>query len=177
MPYEINAQLDTMPLKDLGGFIETKFKEMETLYTENDSGKNFDKEKTEEFQARNGELGQARERFSTLKSVSDDFSKHHQFYQDLQKPNYKVPHGNGGDPNQVASEYKSLGDLFIESSEYKDIRENNVNYEMRTPKVQIPNVTIKSLEESALKATMTTSAGWSPYPTLAPRGPVLCGLT
>lgn len=173
MLYEANQQIEKMPLKDLGVFIDTKFNEMKSVYEEKNGGVDFSTDETKDWQVRESELAAARERFTTLKSVSDDFTKHHQFYQDLQKPDYRVPHPNGGDPNQARDEFKSLGDLFTESEQYKAIQAGNVNYEMQTPQIQIPGVTIKSLQDSSMKATMTTSAGWAPYPTLAPRGPVL----
>jgi HK97 family phage major capsid protein len=174
MPYEANAQIEQMPLKDLGGFIDTKFTEMKSLYEEHDGGTKFDKEKTEEFQARNAELSVARERFGVLRETSETFQKNLEYVKAMSQPVYNIPHPNGnGDPGGHEQPYKSLGMLFTESEDYKSIRDGKFNLTMRPAVSEVPGVTIKSLEEGAMKTTMTTSAGWTPYPSLAPRGPVL----
>lgn len=171
--YEANTQIESMPLKDLGTFIDTKFNEMKTFYEEHDGGSTFTKDDTTEFQARNGELTVARERFGILREQSEAFRSNQDFIKSMNAPNHRLPHDNGGDPGQYEEEYKSLGQRFTESDQYKMIQAKEANYEMRPPTIDIPGVTIKSLEEMAMKATMTTSAGWAPYPSLAPRGPVL----
>jgi HK97 family phage major capsid protein len=164
MSYARSEQIKSMGLKDLDTFVDSKFNEAAKMYTDADNGAKFNQEQLKEFQERNAELTEARERLGALKATDEEYQKNLAFHQAQYGAVNRPPahHGNEGNGNQ-ALEGKSLGELFTESNAYK----------MRSPDLQsspigaeIGGVSLKSLEE--VKATMTTTSGFAPF---SPRGP------
>lgn len=88
----------------------------------------------------------------------------------------KVPFGNGGDNGEAEfanTDTRTLGQRFAESDAFKAGMPNLKA--LPGFNVEIDNVSVKSLRDAqndfanAIKATMTTAAGWAPY------GPRLTG--
>lgn len=163
MSYARSEQIKSMGLKDLDAFVDSKFNEATKMYTEAEKGAKFNEDQLKEFQERNAELTEARERLGSLKATDEEYQKnfafHQQRYGDVNRP----PAHTGSEGQQQQGEGKSLGELFTESKAYK----------MRSPDLQsspvgaeIPGVSLKSLDEA--KATMTTTSGFAPF---SPRGP------
>jgi hypothetical protein len=186
MAYDRTNQISTMDLKAITGFVQTKFKELEGVAA-NDGLKSLDADGVKDFQARNEELVEARGRLKSLHDANEAYTKQQEEHKkSFQTPNRNVPFegsnggGNGAqgrNGSQGDNEFKSLGDLFTESAPYKSLDKDNLNLKVTgTLQSDIAGVSIKSVELSALKATMTTSAGWAPYPSISPRPPVLSAL-
>lgn len=178
MSYE-RKDVKSMDYKSLGEFIPLKMAEMVKM-GENDAIKSANDETLAEFQARNEELRDARERFAiqreATKAFEEQVAEHKKSFETV---NRTVPFGDGGASGEQKRDepqaFKSLGELFTESEAYTKSAKQDLGVNGNV-KADIPNVSIKSLEMDALKATMATTAGWAPYPTLAPRGPVMTAL-
>lgn len=179
MAYERVNTIGGMNEKDLAGFINVKFDEMKEL-SKNDGLKSLDKQGVEDFQTRNAELTEARERHGQLRATSDAFKKQSdEHMKAFGTPNRQVPFqtgnsggdGSDGQPNMDA--LKSLGERFTESDAYKNSPRENLG-SAGAIMADIPGMSLKSIE--ALKATMTTSAGWQQFPMLSPRPPVMTAL-
>lgn len=168
MAYQRNEQIKSMDFKGLGDFIETKFNEAQKFYNDNDSGKNFSTDDVVDFQSRNAELTEARVRFTELKAMEDSFKANHDFYSQMSKVNRPPMHdaeGGGREGNRQEQPYKSLGELFTETEAYK-----SHDFSSQRPlDLQIEGVSLKSLEDGAIKTTMTTSAGFAPFSPRTPR--------
>lgn len=185
----------SMTLEELKGFIPSKMKELVELAGENgEKLASLPPTGVEDFKSRNEELKEARTRFSEINEATKSFKENQAQYKEEVKANRVVPFSNGNpDANaqpgqqQQQFEYKSLGEMFTESDAYKSIYEKgNVRGADGLilkggwdPKVDgncksmIEGHSIKSLELSEMKATMMTTSGWAPYPTLSPRPPLL----
>lgn len=167
MSYARSEQIKSMGLKDLDTFIDSKFNEATKMYTEAENGAKFSQDQLKEFQERNAELTEARERAGSLKATDEEFQKNREFYQQ-QYGNVKRPpahQGNEGGGGQ-AIEGKTLGELFTESKAYKM---RGPNTRMNTIDTEIEGVSLKSLEELAMKTTMTTTAGFAPFSVRGPK--------
>lgn len=174
--YEKTNQWESMKRPELAEFVKTKFAEMETIYTESteegSTTKSLTKDQGDEFKSRNEELTAATERLQALNAVDEGLKKARDANKSLFETNRTLPFPNGGqgggEGEGEGQGFKSLGDMFVESKPYTDSERkdlaNNGNI-----KAEIGGVTIKSIELGHLKATMSTGAGWAPYPTLSPR--------
>jgi HK97 family phage major capsid protein len=170
-PYERSNTWESLPYKALGAAVDTKFQEMKAM-----GGGDVTTLSTEEvadFQTRNEELKAMRAKFAGLREASEEFQKQVDEHKSFTTVNPTVPHaGAAGDPSNPTGEFKSLSDRFVESPSYKKAQEgwsSGVN----TLGQELPGVSIKALQDMALKTTMATTAGWAPYPTLSPRAPVM----
>lgn len=171
-PYERSNAWESLEYKALGEAIETKFTEMKSM-NDGEGLKSANKDVLKDFQTRNAELTDMREKWSLMRSADDAFQKQVAEHQkSFSTPNRKVPFaGAGGVEGEDVESFKSLGQRFIESRQYKGVQERGQwsNGTDRIDNVDIPGVSVKSLQDMALKTTMATTAGWTPYPTLSPR--------
>lgn len=196
MAYD-RQDVSRMDQKSLGEFIPLKHKEMVAIAGENgEKITNLDPVQCEDFKSRNEELREANVRFSTLRTAAKAFeTSQAEFNKEFKTADRKGLPFAGGDPNAGGvdpsggavdpnQQYKSLGELFTETDHYKGIHEKGMpSGTFRAggwdPKVEgnltaeLDGVSTKSLDMAALKATMMTTAGWPPYPSLSPRPPVL----
>ena len=169
------------------GFIDVKFKEMKSMG--GDAGiESLDEAGVKEFQDRNEDLKGARARFANLREMENALKEQEAEQKALDStPDRKGlpfasgnenPGGGGGAPGVGEGEFKTLGDRFIDSAGYKAIPD----FKKWNPKAdgniksEIEGVSIKSLQLDAMKATMTTSAGWAQYPTQFVRPPIMTAL-
>lgn len=182
---------------ELTGFLTQKMSEM-TEITKDGGLKSLAGTSLEDFQARDAEMTDARTRLTELQTVS----KAYQAQQDAHRKTFEtakqtVPHAgaggtalpsDGGAQTGLLRPFKALGERFTDSEQYKSIRkkgasENGMilkggwNPDMEGPcTAEIGEVTVKSLDLDEFKATMMTTAGWAPYPSLSPRPPVMTAL-
>lgn len=175
--YEKSTEIGKMDLKTVQGFIDTKFKEMEAMGEGNSDGlKSLDTDGVKEFKARNEELTEARERFTSLREADDLFKKqkaeHQKSFMGVDRKGIPFAGDQGGEREQEQQQYKTLGQLFVENKAYEQSEKTNLNVNGNI-KADIENQSIKSIEMGALKATLMTTAGWAPYPALSPRPLVL----
>lgn len=178
--YERTNTWESMDVKDLDGAVKSKFGEMEKMYKAGDGAKSMTKDDVAEFQLRNEELTDMRGRLDALTAAEKAFRVQADAHKAMGAPDYKVPfpggdgQPGGGDGSALpAWDGKSLGQLFVENDAYIKSEKTNLASNGNI-KAEIKDVSIKSfngvsLDQGALKTTMTTSAGWAPYPTLAPR--------
>lgn len=157
--YEPTNQWEGMDFKQLGDFAETKLKELEKFvegHTENGQYKMSQDEATE-FQVRQKELGDASAKWEVLRESDEGFKKMREQLRKMNAPVYNVPlPGGGSDGPAQEKQTKSIGERFTESQEYKDNRGNSrAHYEVEFPDVE-------------LKTTITTAAGYAPYPARMP---------
>lgn len=185
MAYDRTDTWKTMDVKALGGFIQSKFKEMEKMSTEGEGLKGLDADGVKEFQDRNADLTGANDRLKSLKEMETALESQKENQKSFTTPDRVAPFANGGgadggdpaNPN-ANQQYKSLGELFCASPSYTAVKDFK-KWDAKTDgniKSEIDGVSIKSLELGSMKATMTTSAGWAPYPPLSPRPPVMIAL-
>ena len=196
MAYD-RKEVKGMSQDELKAFIPTKMKELEEVAGPNgEKLKTLDPAGVEDFQSRNEELKEANIRFSSLRAASDAFKEQQEEYKKefktVDRKGLPFGEGEGGkDPDEKKkgdfdpNDYKTLGELFTESKQYLAIQqkaapEGKLIQGAWDPKVDgnlranIPNVSLKSLEfADTVKATMMTTTGWPPYPTMGPRPPVL----
>lgn len=198
MAYD-RQDVSKMDVKSLGEFIPTKMNELKAIAGDNgEKLATLDPVGVEDFKSRNEELKDANVRFSSLRGAAKAFEESQtQFKKDFQSADRKgLPFagaggGEGGDPanggggDPANHQYKSLGELFTDSDNYKAVRSKGATTDGTVikggwdPEVhgnlssEVGNVSLKSLDMDAMKATMMTSAGWAPYPMMGPRPPVL----
>lgn len=122
------SYFEHMPIQMLGSFIDNKFKEMQALYAVIKKGSN--KEMLQEFQERNAELFDARERFMELSVVlKEQIAKTPNFTSTNEKAktlfgfpiieSESVPEGK----MFLLPPGKSLGDQFLEAKKKKQIQD------------------------------------------------------
>lgn len=182
VPYQRSNAWESLEYKALGEAVDTKFKEMQAM----DAGgamKSASPEMVTDFQTRNAELNDMRTRFASLGDVQKTLKDQSDAHKSFTEPNRGgIPFaGAGGDPtnpNLDLTQYKSLGERFTESDQYKIASKKGLGGwsagNDSIDNAMIEGVSIKSLEDANfLKTTMATTAGWAPYPTLAPKPPVL----
>jgi hypothetical protein len=118
MAYERTNQWESMDLKSVTTFYETKFKEAEDFYKSHDNGAAMNADDVADFQARNAELADAGERMRGLQATDSAFKAQQDFYRtNYQEPANRPPF-HGSDPeNQTV--VKTLGQAFAEHEEYK----------------------------------------------------------
>ena len=170
--YEKSTEIDKMDLKTVQGFVDTKFKEMETMGDGNSDGlKSLDPDGVKEFKARNDELTEARVRMFSLREADDLFkaqkAEHQKSFMGVDRKGIPFA-GDQSVEQEGLQEIKSLGQLFVDNKAYEQHEKNNLSVNGNI-KADIEGHTIKSIEMGALKATLMTTAGWAPYPTLSPR--------
>lgn len=172
-PYEKTNTWESLPYKALGAFVDTKFQEMKAMGGGDITTLSSDE--VVDFQTRNDELKAARAKFSGLRQASEEFQKQADEHKSFTTVNQTIPHaGTDGDPNNPTGEYKSLSDRFIDSPQYKAMKERGSwTAGVNTMESELKGVSIKALQDMALKTTMATTSGWQPYPSLSPRAPVM----
>ncbi len=182
-PYERTDFWKGLNFKQLGEAVDTKFQEMKSM-GDGDKLETASPEVLKDFQTRNAELTDMRARFAELRQATEAFKEQAAEHQkSFGGVNRNIPFDgqNALDPaNPNANQFKSLTDLFIESARYKQIIETKSWSPAAGDRLIFEsgdNISLKSHEmaivQSALKATMVTTAGWAPYPQLAPRPPVM----
>lgn len=191
-PYERTDFWKSLALKPLAQAVETKFQEM-TKMNEGDALKSASPEVLKDFQTRNAELTDMRARLTELRTADEAFqnqvAEHAKAFGTVNR-NLPFP-GQEGDPNKPGAEmeFKSLADLFTDFPNWKAVANKEKSWSPSAGDrliFETDKHTLKSAElvaqmsggpegayMKALKATMTTTSGWAPYPTLAPRPPVL----
>lgn len=193
MSYD-RREVKSMNIDELKGFIPTKMAELVEMAGEkSEKLKSLTPEGVEDFTARNEELKEARVRFSSLraaaKSMEEQQTEHNKDFKTADRKGIKFQREEG-DPgaDRRDVEYKTLGEMFTESDSYKRIHDKGAAADGTCVKggwdpqvdgncsADIGSISIKSLAESAIKATMVTSSGWAPFPQLAPRPPVLTAM-
>jgi HK97 family phage major capsid protein len=184
-PYQRTADIEKMGQDDLAKFVKSKTLEMAQM-NEGGALKSASTEVIKSFQARNEELTAANQRLAALTVVNNEYNKRNDEYKSLFKEaNRVLPFQTGGDPNDgggAGEEFKSLGQQFVESPVYSKMMERCSPGGRPDPTMLSLKTAgnmeaeVKSFSMSSLKATMTTTAGWTPYPTLSPRPPVMTAL-
>src|SRR5205807_4854019 len=119
--------INALDFKAVGDLKEVKFRELEAM-ADGDGLKSLSTDKVEEFQARDGELTDITKRWSGLRELDEKFQK--------QREDYKKSHGTvdrrgvpfseGGQPGaggEPATEFKSLGQMFVESKQFKAVED------------------------------------------------------
>lgn len=185
VPYQRTNTWETLEFKALGTAIDTKMTEMQAMNA-GDALKSATPKILTDLKTRNDELKAMRKRFADLREATEMFQQQVQEHKSFSTPNRNgVPFAgetgsmqisNAGDAaGAVQHEFKSLGERFTESSAYKAMQTSgSVDTKVRPLDADIEGVSIKSLSDASwMKATMATTAGWAPYPTLSPRPPVL----
>lgn len=191
VPYERNDQWKSLALKPLGEAIDSKFKEMLKM-NEGDALKSADPDVLKSFQTRNAELTEMRARFTELREADTSFqnqvAEHAKAFGAANR-NIPFPGQEGGDGNQ-APEFKTLADNFVESDYYKAVAIDktkgwspgagdrmvldNIPHSLKSAQFAAEMVGGANGDYmKALKAMMTTTAGWAPFPQLSPRPPVM----
>jgi HK97 family phage major capsid protein len=169
-PYEISSTIDSMDLKASGDFYQAKFDEAKKFYEDHNVGGEL-KMTTEEvknFQLRQEELKKAKERFTGLREADDSFKAARDSYQKMvSTPVNDLPYGGG---RVGEGEYKSLGQMVIESDRYKTHEKGSG---WKQVEMEIDNISLKSMDEAEVKATMTGSSG---FPIFSPRMPLIVPL-
>ena len=170
--YEKSTEIDKMDLKTVQGFVDTKFKEMEKMGEGDSDGlKSLDTDGVKEFKARNDELTEARARMFALREADDLFKKqkaeHQKSFMGVDRKGIPFA-GDSGVEGEGEQQYKTLGQLFVDNKAYEQHEKSNLSVNGNI-KADIEGQTIKSIEMGSLKATLMTTAGWAPYPTLSPR--------
>lgn len=193
VPYQRTADITTMDLDALKAFIRTKTTEMAAM---DDGGalKSAKPEVLADFSLRNTELTEARARHKSLRETSGQLAAAQAEYKAMfNEPHRNVPFQGGaaggsgggtGDPGTL--EFKSLGQQFVETDTYTKTLQRITNEQGQLDPTLLSLKTAGNLEASvksfsmssveAMKATMTTGAGWPTYPALSPRPPVLTAL-
>lgn len=191
MAYD-RQDVGTLGEDELKSFIKVKMGEMEAI-AKDDGLKSLNTDGIEDWKSRNDELTDARARHAALREVSSSFKEQKEQHQrEFKSAHRSLPfatgddemddedRGSGGYPGLNFDEFKSLGERFVESANYKAVAEMGKG--TWDPKVsgnltkEVDGVSIKSLDLSAMKATMVTTSGWAPYPTMSPKPPVLMGI-
>lgn len=200
MAYD-RQDISKMTEEQLKGFIPTKFTELKTIGGENgEKLETLDPVGVEDFKSRNEELKEANVRLSSLRAAKKALEESStEFNKEFKTPNRRVPFATGGEAKSLEGQergeaqerqFKSLGELFTESDKYKAVRELAYPTEAMGQlvkggwdpevhgnlSVMSDDVTIKSVEMAAFKATMTTTTGWPPFVPLSPRPPVLTAM-
>lgn len=185
VPYSRTADIEKMSKDDLAKFVKSKTVEMAQM-NEGGALKSAPTAVIVDFNARNAELTDANKRLASLTVVDNEFNRRQDEYKSLFKePVRNLPFQGGGNPGEpgTGEEFKSLGQQFVESPVYLKAVER-----VTLPGGQIDpsalslktagnlETEVKSFSMSSLKATMTTAAGWVPYPALSPRLPVMTAL-
>lgn len=163
-PYEISSAIDAMDFKTVGEFYQTKFTEAKKFYDDHNvnSELKMTTEEVKSFQARQEELTLAKTRFTALREADESFKSVRDGFQKLlATPVNDLPYGNGR-----IGDVKSLGQLTIESAAYKAHQKGSA-WAVDT---EIADVSMKSLDEVEVKATMTGSSG---FPIFSPRLPLI----
>jgi HK97 family phage major capsid protein len=187
--YERTADVDTMDYKSITQFVKSKSEEMQKHYKEEVQGKAPHTNVLKSLQVREEELKSARERMAALRETEDAFKKEQDSYKSMfRDARLPVPHdggrgngnGNGAGDHGDAGLVKSIGQMFVDSREYekaasKGLKSWDARYD-GTLIAELDEASIKSWDPYAVKTTMTTSAGWAPYPALSPRPPVMTAL-
>lgn len=173
--YERVEGWDKMDLKSLDGLIQTKFQEM-TKMDEGEALKSASNDVLTDFQTRNAELTDMRERRGMLSTAAEAYQKSQSEHKALYGTvNRNVPFagGDGDAAKSLDQPYKSLGELYTEGPEYKALQGQGRVMSGQMIGADIGGCSIKSLDVGALKTTMTTAAGYAPYPTQFVRPPVM----
>jgi HK97 family phage major capsid protein len=181
VPYQRSNAWESMDIKSLAQAIDTKFKEM-TAMNDGDALKSASQEALTDFQTRNKELDDMRGRFKSLRDTDEMLQKqineHKSFSKPAGLPPFQTGNTNPTNPQEMEI-FKSIGQRFVESKKYMEAA-GQKSWSEGTDTIdncEIGEVSIKSVQEGllqeALKTTMTTTAGWAPYPTLSPRPVVL----
>lgn len=168
MSYSRNEKIKDMPLKEVREFYGTKFKEATKMYDDAESGTKFNRDNVLEFQERQKELKEAKESISAMQEAEAEFKSQREFA--AAEAGIKRPpahqgsegHGNNG------AEGKTLGELFTESRGYKS-HQPGVSTQVEAIVAEIQGVSLKSIEELAMKTTMTTTAGFAPFSVRGPK--------
>lgn len=178
VPYVRSNTWEQLPLKALGDAIDAKFVELKAM-REGDALKSATTETLVDFKVRNDELKDMRARFTALREVDEAFTNQvneHKSFMAIDRKGipFQTDAGSGGGigtPSDPAGAYKSLTDLFVESDAYKSMKSKGRWSPAAGDRIdsEIEGVTVKSLQDMALKTTMATTNGWAPYPTLSPR--------
>lgn len=112
-----------------------------------------------EFIDRNNELKSLSDEVASLKAVEEACNENNDAIKALRAPQRGFGF-DGGDGNAVPVPVKSMGELFVESEEFKT-RENRGKSAYA---VRLPGAPTEILRNTAAKSLMTTSAGLAPYP-------------
>lgn len=188
VPYQRGDAWKSLAFKQLGEAIEVKYQEMLKM-NEGDALKSATSEIIKDFQTRNDELTDMRTRFQELRQTDETFQKQvaeHQKAFGIVNRTLPFPGATegGGQAGEQPS-YKSLADNFVEFDYYKAVSGKTKPWSPGAGDRMVfeaADLSLKSHEFAAsmksefgdaVKATMLTTAGWAPFPTLSPRPPVM----
>lgn len=160
--------------KDLANFIAVKTGEMEEVWKERKSGDryDFDEGEREKVYKANEILGEAQKALDGM--IEDDHAvkslrkQREESLKMLNDPVTLFPHGADGDQMGAQRATKSLGQLFVESDEYKAGTKGGATINTKF-QFEIDNVSISALKsavivnpEYAMKAPLTNATGFPP---------------
>lgn len=150
---------ENLDMKGLGAWIIEKNREVRQ-FCDSMKGKNWDDDRLAILKSRNDELESAQSRFTKLQEADSIYQRAVAQQKAMEDPNRVVPFQSSQPVDQqpngrsltVSGATKSLGEMFTESHAYKAVG----SHEFSSNPYKI------ELDESALKTTMTTAAGYAP---------------
>jgi len=173
MAFEKNDNYKNLGFPQLGEYVAKQREELKGIFdAHTDSGNGqyrMNEEVIKEIRERNDFLGEVTKHWEGMREVDSIFQKNREELTRLNtEPVKSMPFSpNNGTKPETKAEAKSLGELFINSDEYKQNRVNGINARFGWD--------VKGYE---FKTTMTTAAGFapandrtdivSPYPTRTP---------
>jgi HK97 family phage major capsid protein len=125
---------------------------------------NWTEEEVNKFQEDQKELKELNEKVMELKAIHDEAERQKGWLADFQRPADNVGFNMGDDARSEGRDeraQKSLGELFVADRAYQEMK-GRTNPQFA---VDMPEHTMRKEQ----KATITTAAGFSPYPTRLPR--------
>lgn len=164
--------------KELAQQLEAKRGEFKGWMDERktDDGLNFQGDDIKSFNDRNDELSKLHDEYVQAKTIEDAAKANEAAMAELKSVDRKVPFsataGMEGLGNN-ASSTKTLGELFIESPEYKANCDKTPSTagpwaaEIQAPQFQSA-ISVGDAIQGAIKATLTTTTGVVPYPAARP---------
>jgi HK97 family phage major capsid protein len=185
--YERERDVEAMNYDAIKSFVKDKREEMSKFYKEEVQGKAPHSNVLKSLQVREAEIKAANERMTLLREADEAEKRNRDEYKStFGTARLPVPHeggrgnGNGADDHGDMAVAKSIGQMFVDSREYekaasKGLKSWDARYD-GTLIAELDEASIKSWDPYAVKTTMTTSAGWAPYPALSPRPPVMTAL-
>lgn len=161
MAFEKNDGYKKLTFKELGEFKAQQTEELKSVFDKHtDSGDGqlrMTEDVLKEVRERNEFLGEVTKQWEALREADSIFQKtREELRKAEQEPvkGFDFPLNGNGTPQgeRRVTEYKSLGQQFVDSDEYKNGRQHGINARF--------SLDIKGFD--FLKTTMTTAAGFAP---------------
>lgn len=160
MPFEIKQNYESLSFKELSDYRVAKMNELDQFFnshTEPNGQYKMTEDEVKEVRELNNHLGSVSKKWEALREVDSLFQKNREELQrSVSQPANMVPFPttSAGNDGASAKAFKGLGDLFVESREFKSAPKSAFT----SFSVEIPDFDV----DRYFKTTMTTSAGYAP---------------